>query len=181
MGLLRSRTMQRGSIAIAMLVCACAAPEASSHGWIEIEARDGIGDVYVDARDQGPLREDLRIPVAVGSHVVELRRDHLVIASVTIEVRGGQVAAADLGRAAIGAWAGDAAVPAQLEVRSAPAAANTAIDGELRGLTPVQVVLAPGPHRVVLHAEGYDAHDEDIMLAPGSSAILEVSLRPTPR
>jgi len=156
----------------------CAAPDATSRGVVEIRATDAIGDVYVDARDRGSVSSIDAIELAAGTHVIELRSENLVLASTTIEIRGGDRLEVDLDRAAIAQWAGDAAVPAQLEIRSEPPAADTLVDGAHAGLTPARIILAPGVHHVAVHADGYDVHEEDVELAAGSSTTLDVSLPP---
>ena len=171
----------RGLVGLVLVLAfgpGCAAPDATSRGVVEIRATDAIGDVYVDARDRGSVSSIGTIELAAGTHVIELRSENLVLASTTVEIRGGDRIQVDLDRNAIGEWAGDAAVPAQIEIRSEPTSAEAVVDGLHAGLTPVHVLIAPGAHQVAVRAEGYEVHEEDVELAAGSSTTLDVSLSP---
>jgi hypothetical protein len=163
-----------GAVTMVALV-GCVSGESVSSARVRVHALEGAGVIYVDALPREGAR-DLSLELAAGTHVIELRRENLVLASTMIVVRSGDHVEVDLDRHAIGAWAGDAAVPGELEIRTDPSAAEALVDGSHEGLTPVRVTVAPGVHQVALRAAGYRAHEEEVLVAPGSRATLEVTL-----
>ncbi len=68
------------------------------------------------------------------------------------------------------------AMPGTLVVRTEPSGATLLVDGEERGVTPAELELAPGSHRVALTAEGHAAQEQTIELAPGGRQELALTL-----
>nr|MDQ3034614.1 PEGA domain-containing protein [Myxococcota bacterium] len=77
-------------------------------------------------------------------------------------------------------WWLASAASAAIEVRTTPAVAATVlIDGAPRGQAPLRIDgLAPGRHTLALVAEGYETTTRELLLAPSSSAILELPMTP---
>lgn len=70
---------------------------------------------------------------------------------------------------------------AGLEVRSTPAGAAVAIDGQRRGTTPLTLNdLAPGAHKVMLSFEGYLDNAGEVTLKAGDTERIERTLTRTP-
>lgn len=70
---------------------------------------------------------------------------------------------------------------AGLEVRSTPAGAAVAIDGQRRGTTPLTLNdLAPGAHKVMLSFEGYLDNAGEVTLEAGDTERIERTLTRTP-
>ena len=72
-----------------------------------------------------------------------------------------------------------------LSIRVQPADAVVLIDGERwqgsGGGAPLQVQVAPGPHRIEVQKEGYQPFTTTVTVAPGDTMPLNVSLTPRPQ
>lgn len=69
----------------------------------------------------------------------------------------------------------------QLLVRSVPAGAQVQIDATPRGVTPLEVELAPGAHHLTLALSGYVTHERDFTVEPDRSMQLDLTLELAPR
>jgi len=69
-------------------------------------------------------------------------------------------------------------VVARLAIVATPSGARVSVDGEPRGVAPIDLELAPGPHRVVLAAPKHDARSLTLSLARGESRRIDVQLVP---
>ena len=76
--------------------------------------------------------------------------------------------------------AGIATVPTgSLRVASDPAGAEVSVNSVQYGTTPLMVEdLAGGPVMVRVEKEGYDPHEEEVVVRTGTLAVLDVSLTP---
>ncbi|HJZ13253.1 MAG TPA: PEGA domain-containing protein, partial [Acidobacteriota bacterium] len=80
----------------------------------------------------------------------------------------------------------EAAVPGQaprspvLHVESSPLGANITIDGEERGVTPVQITLSEGSHTLGYSLKGYQAGRQTVDLSGGETKTVTVVLSPLP-
>src|SRR5690606_25587353 len=64
-------------------------------------------------------------------------------------------------------------------IRSQPSGANVTINGEYRGLTPMEVALAPGrQHQVTLFHNGFDAATRQVEATSGAEQDISVTLTP---
>jgi tetratricopeptide (TPR) repeat protein len=74
-----------------------------------------------------------------------------------------------------------AQAPARLSVTSVPAGADVVLDGQLVGrVTPVELEVRPGPHRVSLVLVGYETGRISTELAPGGRDQQTVTLKAQP-
>ncbi len=65
----------------------------------------------------------------------------------------------------------------QLTLSSVPTAAHVAIDGAPAGVTPIDVALPPGPHEIVVSADGHREVHRTVTIAQGETAPLELQLQ----
>lgn len=63
-------------------------------------------------------------------------------------------------------------------VESRPADAEVIVDGESLGRTPFRGAVGPGPHEVVVVADGYHPAELRRFSEPGDTQLIELSLRP---
>jgi hypothetical protein len=68
-----------------------------------------------------------------------------------------------------------------LKVSSTPAGARVVIDGKPVGITPLDVGLSTGNHKVVVNHPEHVEETRGVTISRGDLANLEVTLRPTPR
>ena len=66
--------------------------------------------------------------------------------------------------------------PARFIIRSRPAGARLALDGEAIGRTPIDRELAPGVHKLELSAEGYDPLERTVTAVNGVDETLDLDL-----
>jgi hypothetical protein len=64
----------------------------------------------------------------------------------------------------------------QIKLTSRPAGAHVTIDGRPAGVTPIEVVLAPGEHEVVLRTDGGAEATRAMTIVQGTNPPIEVSL-----
>jgi hypothetical protein len=126
---------------------------------------DGAG-VYIDGRLEGHTPLSMSLPVGV--HAAELRSGSASRrGSLTVEA--GKIATqhVDFGAStAVGA----------LQISSDPAGAQVALDGVLRGVTPLKVPdMTPGAHRVTV-SSGRTSIDRTVEIMAGSIATVVVSV-----
>jgi hypothetical protein len=126
---------------------------------------DGAG-VYIDGRIEGYTPLSLSLPVGV--HSAELRSDGASRrGSLTVEA--GKIATqhVDFGAStAVGT----------LQITSDPTGAQVALDGVLRGVTPLKVPdMTPGAHRVTV-SSGRTSVDRTVEIMAGSTATVVVSV-----
>jgi len=66
-----------------------------------------------------------------------------------------------------------------LSIASRPGDASVTLDGVYRGLTPLDIPLAPGSrHRIEISREGYEVDSRDVEIRAGGREALNVELRP---
>lgn len=68
--------------------------------------------------------------------------------------------------------------PSPLTVTSAPARAFVAVDGRPAGAAPVTVEVAPGPHKVLVRAEGFAQREETVTAQWGRAIVIDAALEP---
>ena len=66
----------------------------------------------------------------------------------------------------------------ELAVTSIPTGSRVVIDDELDGMTPFEAKLRPGRHGLRVEKDGFQAHEEDVLLEPGRDQSLAVRLVP---
>jgi hypothetical protein len=119
--------------------------------------------VFVDGVDRG--RTPVRVAVAAGSHILELR-GRGVPRVIPLNVAAGSEVSQYLEFA-------DALPTGQLSVASQPAGAKVLIDGAHRGVAPLMVTdLTPGTHVVELQANGATARHTVIVQAGGTASLV---------
>ena len=70
-------------------------------------------------------------------------------------------------------------IVAHLAIVASPPSTTITIDGEPRGPAPIDLELAPGPHRIVLGAPKHDSRSLSLSLARDESRRLDVELLPS--
>lgn len=68
--------------------------------------------------------------------------------------------------------------PIQLEIMANAPGASVYIDGELKGITPLQVTVPSGYHSISLHKEGYQTWEHGVLASTLSPMRIEVRLLP---
>jgi len=71
------------------------------------------------------------------------------------------------------------AATGRLSLRSTPSGAAIRVDGEASGMTPLQVDVSVGPHRVEARLDGYDSATRWIDVVEGETATVEFGLATT--
>ncbi|MEZ4382931.1 MAG: PEGA domain-containing protein [Nannocystaceae bacterium] len=71
--------------------------------------------------------------------------------------------------------------PPLLRVVAEPAGSVVSVDGEVVGVTPVEVTVAPGEHDVVVQKAGYVAHRARLAFLDGVVETIRTDLEPAPR
>ncbi len=121
--------------------------------------------VRIDGEDHGPA--PVLASLAPGPHRIEVLDDEDIVATDSVAIVAGGTATVVL----------TAPVPGWVRVRSEPSGAEVTIAGEDRGETPVDLSLPPGEHRVEVSLEGYEPHDELVLVEADREASLSVALR----
>jgi len=67
-----------------------------------------------------------------------------------------------------------------LRIQAAPAVASIAVDGVLKGNSPVEVLLPPGSHAVDVSADGYESAHSSVVMEAGGRREVNLSLDKTP-
>ena len=142
------------------------APVVISESTVTFTSSPDGAKVYIDGRLAGQTPLSLSLPV--GAHVAELQSGGASRrGSITVEA--GKIATqhVDFGASpAIGA----------LQITSEPTGAQVAVDGVLRGVTPLKVPeIAPGSHRITV-SSGRTAVDRMVEIMAGSTATVVVSV-----
>ncbi len=149
-------------------------------------------DCFIDrARERGAthlVRAEIRVDdkiydVRITAHDVR-SGDERIEVHETCEVCGlAEVAElVDRQAAALGdrlvAWA---PTPGVLAIRSDPAGASIALDGEPAGRSPLRLELEPGPHRVHASLPGHTSAERRVVARAGVHETWSVTLKPLPR
>lgn len=149
-----------------------AAPAASpTDGTLVIESRPTGAAVLVDGTARGVT--PLTVSLPAGPHVLEIKsagEPRVIPLTVQAGVHVSQYI--ELPDAP--------AVAGQLQVRSEPAGAKVAVDGQWRGVAPILIAdLAPGEHDVLLTSDLGDVRQK-VAIQPGVTASLAVPMAGTP-
>ena len=142
---------------------------APSMGVLVVQSNPSSIPVFVDGVEKG--KTPARVPVAPGSHILELR-GRGVPRVIPLNVTAG---------AEVSQYLEFAEVPltGQLAIQSEPAGAKVLVDGTERGVAPVTITdLAPGEHRVELQSDGVTAAKHTVMVQAGGTASLVVPITP---
>ena len=146
-------------------------PPASSTatGTLAVQTTPAGASVVIDGVQRGIT--PLTVSVSAGSHTLELSDDgvHRTI-PLTIAANAELSQFIEMPKATPAAG--------QLEVRTDPSGAKVAVDGQLRGMSPLTVSgLAPGSHTVTLEEDELGSVNEDVTIAAGTTAALVVPLK----
>jgi hypothetical protein len=139
-------------------------PPATGHLVVHSSA-EGV-DVLVDGRARG--QAPLRVELSAGRHVIEMH-GHGVTRTLPVEIAAGvqtsQYVKWPLGRAS-----------GTLKVTSTPPGARVLVDGEMRGITPVEIegVIA-GTHALTLESES-GVVKRSVKVVPGEAASVDVAI-----
>lgn len=147
-----------------------AAPPATapSTGTVVVNTDPAGANVVIDGQARGVT--PTTVTVNAGSHTIELSKDG-VSRTLTVHVAvNAQVSQfVEMPRAAVGT--GD------LQVRTDPPGARVSVDGQGRGVTPVNITgLAPGSHTVVLQND-LGSVSQDVAVQAGVTASLVVPMK----
>jgi hypothetical protein len=145
------------------------AAAAPAMGVLVVQSNPSSIPVFVDGVEKG--QTPARVPVAPGSHILELR-GRGVPRVIPLNVTAG---------AEVSQYLEFAEVPltGQLAIQSEPAGAKVIVDGTERGVAPVTITdLAPGEHRVELQSDGVTAAKHTVMVQAGGTASLVVPIAP---
>jgi hypothetical protein len=126
---------------------------------------EGI-EVLVDGRPRG--RAPLKLELAAGRHVIEMR-GHGSTRSIPVEITGGVQTTQKV------KWpAGKAS--GFLKVTSTPPGARVMIDGEMRGMTPVQIEGVPvGAHNLLVESDSGTVK-KSVTVAAGETTDVDVPI-----
>ncbi len=127
--------------------------------------------ISIDGEVIGPspaVREGL----AAGEHIVEARAEGYEPARQTVQVEAGQQRVVSLDLAPV------QGEPGRIVVQSNVDSAVVLIDNEERGSAPVVYTPEPGPHAVVVRAEGYQEYSTTCTIAPGQNCEVNAVLVP---
>jgi hypothetical protein len=139
---------------------------APEMGMLIVQSSPAGAEVFVDgvARGMTPAR----VPVAAGSHILELR-GRGVPRVIPLEVQAGGQVSQYLEFA-------DTPMTGMLVIHSQPAGAQVTVDGVERGTAPITIEeLSPGDHEVVLrNAEGSSKHVVKVLAGTTASLVAPV-------
>lgn len=144
-------------------------------GYLVVAANVDGASVIVDGRERGQTPLSGPIAVSAGTRYVRVVREGFapfeakptVAGKSTVKVDAKLEALARVGHLRISETAGQAA-----EVQ---------IDGVVVGKTPMEAVVAPGPHTVVLRGEGnYGTQPQSVKVEVDQTAVLRLTVVPLP-
>jgi hypothetical protein len=139
------------------------APSAAASGALVVQSNPAGVQVFVDGVDRG--RTPVRVEVAAGSHILELR-GRGVPRVIPLNVAAGSEVSQYLEFA-------ETPATGQLSVQSEPAGAKVFLDGTERGVAPLTMVdLVPGDHVVELQANGASARHTVVVQAGGTASLV---------
>jgi hypothetical protein len=145
---------------------ATSAPVVISDSTVTFTSSPSGASVYIDGKLAGQTPVSMRIPV--GTHVAELRSGNAT-RSGSLTVEAGKIATQHVDFGASQAVGG-------LQISSDPTGAQVAIDGVLKGVTPLKVPeISPGAHRVTV-SSGRTSVDRTVEVMAGSVATVVVSV-----
>lgn len=127
--------------------------------------------ISIDGEVIGPspaVRESL----AAGEHIVEARAEGYQPARQTVTVEAGQsrVISLDMQQ--------EQGAPGRIVVESNVDGAEVIVDGEERGQAPVVLTPEPGPHAIVVRADGHQEYSTTCETGPGRNCEIEAVLVP---
>jgi hypothetical protein len=158
-----------GGTALALKFYGRTSSAAPSMGVLVVQSNPSGIPVFVDGVEKG--RTPARVPVAPGSHILELR-GRGVPRVIPLNVTAGAEVSQYLEFAEV-------PVTGQLAIQSEPAGAKVIVDGTERGVAPVTITdLAAGEHRVELQNDGVTAAKHTVMVQAGGTASLVVPITP---
>ena len=145
---------------------AAPAPVVIRESTVTLTSMPNGAGVYIDGKHAGQTPLSLSLPV--GMHVAELRRG-TTSRRMSLSVEAGKIATQHVDF-------GGVAATGELQVTSEPAGAQVAIDGTLRGVTPLKVPdMAPGAHRITV-SSGRTSVNRTVEIAAGATATVVVSV-----
>jgi PEGA domain len=137
-------------------------------GTVVVNTEPAGAAVVIDGEAHGstPVSATLK----TGAHTIELSKDG-VRRTMTVNISANQQLSQFIEMPKAAAGTGD------LQVRTDPPGARVAVDGQVRGTSPVTVQgLTPGNHVVVLQND-LGSVNEDVTIQPGATASLVVPLK----
>ena len=140
-------------------------------GWaaVSVPSRPAGAAVWIDGVERGttPLTLDL----LAGSHAIELRlADHETATQELLVVPNEPLRLPEIELQPS---------PGTLALVSEPAGANVTVDGQYRGITPVELTLAPSTtHRLAVSKAGFESFSRTIIVQPGKTSSETIRLRP---
>jgi hypothetical protein len=142
----------------------------ASGGTLRVISTVPAAIISIDGEVIGPspaVREGL----VAGEHIVEASAEGYQPARQTVMVESGQqrVVSLELTRVQ--------GAPGRIMVQADVAGASVLIDGEDRGSAPVVFTPEPGPHAVVVRADGYQEYSTTCETAPGQNCEIQATLR----
>lgn len=143
-------------------------------------AAPALGVAYLVAGSVGELQKTYEISLAIVNGrtgaVIGTHRERCEICGVEEAGEKMGLAASAL-RARLEAMA---KVPARFVIKSKPAGAVVAMDGQTIGRTPIDREIAAGAHTLQITAEGYDPMERTLTVVSGVDETLDLYLQPLP-
>lgn len=138
-------------------------------GTLVVELPPGVDSavLFIDGNQAGTLPAEPRT-ILSGEHLIEVRRRGCADFSQRVTVSGGKQTTV---KAQLQPVSGD------LIVESNVPGAEVFVDGVLSGETPIDgLLLAPGPHEIVVRREGFETFRERVIVAAGGRHIVSANL-----
>jgi len=135
-------------------------------------------DLFADDQRIGVTPLAASIPLDPGQHRIELRRAGYVTASASIVLGDG--AAGEVTLEPEEDVAGLASRGGSLVLDIDQTQAVVTVDGRPRGVYAAPLRLAPGPHRLGIERGDFLPFERDVVLEPGRTDVVHVTLEPTP-
>jgi hypothetical protein len=141
-------------------------PVVISESTVTLTSVPDGASVLIDGKQAGQTPISLSLPV--GRHVAELRSGNLS-RRTSLSVEAGKIVTQHVDF-------GGAVATGELHITSEPAGAQVAVDGTLRGVTPLQIPeIAPGPHRITV-SSGRTSVNRNVEITAGATATVVVSV-----
>ena len=142
------------------------APVVISESTVTLTSVPAGAAVYIDGKQAGQTPLSLSLPV--GMHVAELRSGS-ISRRTPLSVEAGKIVTQHVDF-------GGVAATGELQISSEPTGAQVAIDGTLRGVTPLKVPdMKPGAHRITV-SSGRTSVNRTVEVTAGATATVVVSV-----
>lgn len=151
------------------------APTTSGLGQIWVRSPLPAAEVWLDGRQVGSTPLSSSLPVAAGTHRVELRRDGYFPAEREVQVQAGAIAEVALRPTPDEA----ASTRGTLALVAEEDDLLVTVDGARHGIYDGPIALPPGPHEITVERGGFEPAVLRVNIEPGETTERRALLLPT--